>query len=457
LNNISKTKWSQFVFFVRSKGHKKIIAHNTLNNSTVRMTKQIKDIIDSVIAESAANKKIESDLLPLYIKKYIQKLIQLEILVPLKLDEKAKYLKLFNQNRQKKDKTFLITLITTRSCQLNCPYCFEKGISRKEQLTIETAKKIVLWCQNYLHQHQDCDKLKVVLSGGEPLLNKEVIKYILPKLNHIAREKQLLFELDMITNGELLDIKTLSFLNRYNMKAVQITIDGPKEIHDKRRIRKDGKGTFDKIMQNIVMAFHLNLLKKVHLGINFDRQNVHLIPALFDFFAMHHLQQKIELTFNVIFPTINEQLNQKVSHSHFKKFGLSEIESAHQYLWLCQEAKKRGFNIPPKWQFGPLCPATKIHSVVAEPNGDLLKCRHAVGYKEFIFGNISSTSEAYDPNYNKFGFLKKCLSKGCPLVPLCSGGCRFQAFLSSGSFSKPYCRSKFIEKVNKGLVQLNFG
>ena len=80
------------------------------------MTKQIKDIIDSVIAESAANKKIESDLLPLYIKKYIQKLIQLEILVPLKLDEKAKYLKLFNQNRQKKDKTFLITLITTRSC-----------------------------------------------------------------------------------------------------------------------------------------------------------------------------------------------------------------------------------------------------------------------------------------------------------------------------------------------------
>ena len=72
------------------------------------MTKQIKDIIDSVIAESAANKKIESDLLPLYIKKYIQKLIQLEILVPLKLDEKAKYLKLFNQNRQKKDKTFFL-------------------------------------------------------------------------------------------------------------------------------------------------------------------------------------------------------------------------------------------------------------------------------------------------------------------------------------------------------------
>lgn len=451
MNNISKTKlkWSQFVFFVKSSDHKKITARNTLNNSTVTMTEQIKDIIDPPINES--------EPLPLYIKKYIQKLIQLEILVPLKLDEKAKYLKLFNQNRQKKDKTFLITLITTSNCQLNCPYCFEKGISRKEQLTIETAKKIVLWCQNYLHQHQDCDKLKVVLSGGEPLLNKEVIKYILPKLSHIAREKQLLFELDMITNGELLDIKTLSFLNRYNLESVEITIDGPKEIHDKRRIRKDGKGTFDKIMQNIVMGFHQNLLKKVHLGINFDRQNVRLIPTLFDFFAMHNLQQKIELTFNAIFPTISEQLNLKVSHSHFKKFGLSEIESANQYLWLCREAKKRGFNIPSKWQFGPLCPATKIHSVAVEPNGDLLKCRHAVGYKKFIFGNISYTGEAYDPNYDKFGFLKKCLSKGCPLVPLCSGGCRFQAFLSSGSFSKPYCKSKFIEKVNKGLVKLNFG
>ena len=447
-----KLKWSQFVFFVKSKNQKIIIARNTLNSSTVRITNQIKDIVESVI-----DKKIEKDTIPLYIREYIKKLVQLEILVPSKLDEKEKYLKFFYKTQQEEEKTFSIFLVTTRSCQLNCPYCFERGVSQKEQLNIETAKKIVLWCQNYLNKNNSCNKLRVVLYGGEPLLNKRIIEYILPRLYNIAREKQLLFKLDIVTNGELLDLKTLSFLNRYNLNTVEITLDGPKEIHDKRRIRKDGKGTFDRIMQNISMGFHQNLLKKVHLGITFDRQNVHLIPALFDFLVMHNLQQKIELSFIGIFPTIREQLGQRVPDSHFAKFGLSESKNAIKYLWLCQEAKKRGFNIPQKWQVGPVCTATKVNSVIIEPNGTLLKCPRAVGYKEFVFGDIFSTTEAYDPNYNQFDFLKKCLAKGCPLVPLCNGGCRFQAYISSGSYSKPYCKSKFIEKINKGLVQLNFG
>lgn len=446
-----KLKWSQFVFFVESKEQKKIIVRNTLNDNTVGMTEQIKDVIESIIV-----KGIDKDI-PLYIRKYIEELVRLEILVPSKLDENKKYLKLFHKTQQAEEKTFLVFLVTTRSCQFNCSYCFEKGISQKEQLDIKTADKTVLWCQNYLNKHHDCNKLKVVLYGGEPLLNKRIIEYILPRLYNIAGEKHLLFKLDIVTNGELLDLKTLSFLNRYNLETAQITVDGPKEIHDKRRIRKDGKGTFDRIIQNISMGFSQNLLKKVHLQITFDRQNVHLIPALFDFLVMHNLQQKIELSFISIFPTIREQLGQRVPDSHFAKFGLSERENAIKYLWLVQEARERGFNVPKKWMIGPVCIATKVNSVIIEPNGDLLKCPRAVGYKEFVFGDIFSATEAYDPNFNQFDFLKKCLSKDCPLLPLCNGGCRFQSYLSSGSFSKPYCRSKFIEKVNKGLAQLNFG
>lgn len=446
-----KLKWSQFVFFVKSKSQKRIIVRNTLNDSTVGMTKQIKNIIESVLG-----KKTGKDIIPLYIRKYIKKLVQLEILVPSELDEKDKYLKMFHKTQQEEEKTFLIFLVTTRSCQFNCSYCFEKGISQKEQLNIETADKTVLWCQNYLNKNNNCNKLKVVLYGGEPLLNKKIIKYILPKLYDIAGKKHLLFDLDIITNGELLDLETISFLKQYNLNMAKITLDGPKEIHDKRRIRKDGQGTFDKIMQNILMGFHHNLLQKIHLHINFDRQNVYLIPKLLDTLVTHNLQQKIELSFTSTFPAICEQLGQKIPNSHFTKFGLNESENVNKYLWLSQEAKKRGFNVPKKWMIGPVCSATKIHSVIIEPNGDLLKCPRAVGYKEFVFGDIFSTTEAYDPNFNKFDYLKKCLSKNCPLLPLCNGGCRFQAYISSKNSAKPYCKKKFIEKINKGLVQLNF-
>jgi len=445
-----KLKWSQFVFFVKSRNQRIIIVRNTLNDSTVRIANQIKDIIDSAIHRS-----IKRNTIPLSVRGYIKKLIQLEMLVPSELNEEEKYLKFFQKIREQ-DKSFEVVIPTTTSCQLNCPYCLEKGISRNKWLNIETAKKIVIWCQSYLTEHNDLNEFKVILYGGEPLLNKRVIKYILPRLYNIAREKHLLFKLGIITNGELLDFKTLSFLKHYNLNTAQITLDGPKEIHDKRRIRKDGKGTFDRIIQNILMGFHQNLLEKVYLKINFDRQNVDSIPALLDFLARYNLQQKIELLFDLVVPTVYKQLNQRASDPYFTKFGLSENEHAAKFLWLYQEAKKRGFNIPQKFVAGPYCLATRIHSAVIEPNGDLRKCFITVGQKEFVFGNIFSTNECYDPNFDEFDYLKECLSKGCPFVPICGGGCRFQAYVSSGSLSKPYCQRKIIEKINKGLVQLNF-
>lgn len=447
-------KWSQFVFWVELRNKKEVIARNTLTTSTVRMTNKIKDMIDSTI-----HRNQEINALPISVREYIQKLIQLEILVPLELDEKEKYLKLFHKARVD-DKTFGIYLVTTRNCQLNCPYCFERTIERKGWLKSEIVEQIVLWCQNYLNRHRDCNKFRVVLYGGEPLLSKRSIKSILPRLYNIARERGLLFELGILTNGELLDLETLSFLNHYNLDRVQITLDGPKEIHDKRRIRKDGKDgkeTFDRIIQNILMGFQQNLLKKVYLRINFDRQNVDSIPALFDFLIAHDLQQKLELSFGIVTPTICEETGQRVSDTYFTKFGLSQNENATKYLWLWQEAKKRGFTIPQEYLAGPWCTARKIHSAVIEPDGTLLKCISTVGRKEFAFGDIFSVSEAYDPNFSDFSYLKECLSKGCPFVPICGGGCRFEAYLSSGSLSKPHCQRELIEKINKELVQLNFG
>jgi len=249
----------------------------------------------------------------------------------------------------------------------------------------------------------------------------------------------------------------LSFLNRYNLDRVQITLDGPKEIHDKRRVRKDGKGTFDKIIQNILMGFHRNLLKKLHLRINFDRQNVELIPVLLDLLAAHDFQQKIELSFGIVTPTICEETGQRVSDTYFTEFGLSLNETATKYLWLWQEAKKRGFAIPQEYLVGPWCTARKIHSAVIEPDGTLLKCISTVGRKEFAFGDILSTSETYDPNFSNFSYLEECLASGCPFVPICGGACRFEAYISSGSLSKPHCQRELMEKINKGLVQLNFG
>jgi uncharacterized protein len=432
-----------------SKNDEKIIARNTLTTSTIKIDKQIKEYIDSVI-DSESDEAINSRFI-----KYISELVRLEMLVPVELDEKEKYIQLFHKARSE-DKTFGVYLVFTRNCQLACPYCFERGIDRNKSLTFEMAGKIVDWCDSYLDSHGDCNKLRIVLYGGEPLLNKKVIKFILPKLYNSAQRKNILFEVGILTNGEYFDTEIVSFLSGYNLDRVQITLDGYGKTHDLRRFRKDGKGTFDKISKNILNSISQGFVKKVHLRVNFDRQNVDSIPQLFDFLVENKLQDKIEFSFGIVAPTICGDMGKRVSDSYLGKFGLSLGESADKYLWLCVEAKKRGFAISQEYLVGPWCTARAINSATVDSDGTLLKCISTVGRKKFSFGDVCSTRDTEDKRFTNFSYLDKCLSKGCSFVPICGGGCRFDAYVTLGSLTEPYCRKELVEKINKGLIKLNF-
>jgi len=444
-----RLKWSLFIFWTDSKDQDKIIVRNTLTTATIRIAKELKTQIDSLIGQEW--KYDES----LKVSQYTKKLVEMEILVPVTLNEEEKYLKLFKDARYT-DKTFSIYLVLTTDCQFACPYCFERGIDRKKIMSMETAQNIVDWCGEYLNKNVDCDKLRIILYGGEPLLNKEVIRFMLPKLHNIAQQKNLKFETGILTNGELLNRDILSFLYRHNLDRLQVTLDGYGADHDLRRGRKDGKGTFKKVSQNVVLALKGGFVQKVNLRVNFDRQNVDLIPKLFDFFVEQNLQERIELSFGIIAPTICGDLGQIAPDDYLEKFGLSLNESADKFLWLSKEAKKRGFNIPQEFLVGPWCTARAVHSATIETDGSLMKCISTVGRKGFSFGNILSNFETMDERFEDFSYLQECLLKKCPFVPVCGGGCRFDAYVTTGDITKPYCRKSLVKKINKGLVQLSF-
>lgn len=444
-----KLKWSMFVFWVDSKNDEKIIARNTLTTSTIKINKKVKMEIDKIIDSN------QEELVGSRLVNYISKLVSLEMFVPADLNEKEKYIQLFYKARSE-DKTFGVYLVLTRNCQLSCPYCFERGIDRNKSMTSEIAEKIVDWCDSYLDNHSDCNKLRIVLYGGEPLLNKKVIKFILPKLYNSAQRKNILFEVGILTNGEYFDAEIASFLSGYNLDRVQITLDGYGETHDLRRFHKDGKGTFDKISKNILNSINRGFVKKVHLRVNFDRQNVGSILQLFDFLVNNKLQDKIEFSFGIVAPTICGDMGKRALDSYLNEFGLSFSESADKYLWLCREAKKRGFVISQEYLVGPWCTARSINSATIEPDGSLLKCISTVGRDGFSFGDIYSVNNTNDMRFTDFGYLDKCLLKDCPFVPICGGGCRFDAYVTIGSLTEPYCRKELVEKINKGLIKLNF-
>lgn len=83
----------------------------------------------------------------------------------------------------------------------------------------------------------------------------------------------------MITNGYLLNEEYAVRLKKMKLDAIQITLDGEKEVHDSRRVLKDGKtGSFEKILQGVKNAINVGL--NVTIRVNIDKVNY---PKMDDF------------------------------------------------------------------------------------------------------------------------------------------------------------------------------
>lgn len=112
--------------------------------------------------------------------------------------------------------------------------------------------------------------------GGEPLLAIDVIEYISNALIEICRKNGVIYRAAMTTNAYLLDLDCYNRLRHCRILSYQITVDGIKETHDEQRVLANGKGTYDRIINNLVqiqkntisisldMTIRVNISKSVY-------------------------------------------------------------------------------------------------------------------------------------------------------------------------------------------------
>ena len=128
--------------------------------------------------------------------------------------------------------------------------------------------------------------------GGESLLEK---KNIFRAIEYIRGHYKDLFSkisFNMTSNGSLLDKNTIEKLMEYNF-SLTISLDGPKNIHDRYRVFKNGGGTFDVIMNN------LNLLKETYP--DFFKTNVRFNAVINPPFKLLEIKE----FFKINFPEMN--------------------------------------------------------------------------------------------------------------------------------------------------------
>lgn len=146
-----------------------------------------------------------------------------------------------------------LIILPTEKCNFRCTYCYEDyTIGRMSDDTIGGVKAFLD------RRTPELDELYLSWFGGEPLVAKDIVFDISDHASALAKAHSgLRYRGSMTTNAYFLTPSTLSQLTAVEVLDYQITLDGPREMHNCSRLRADGKGTFDRIWENLLAGAYL--------------------------------------------------------------------------------------------------------------------------------------------------------------------------------------------------------
>lgn len=160
-----------------------------------------------------------------------------------------------------------IALEVSNDCNLRCKYCYGDGGTyggEKCFMTTETAYN----CIDFLiNNSKSLKKLSVIFFGGEPLMNFKAIEDTVDYCNKIKEEKHIDFSFGMTTNTILLNEERLDFLKK-NDFFITVSIDGPKEVHDKNRYFINKSGSYDLVESAVKLLMKKKIKARARATIN---------------------------------------------------------------------------------------------------------------------------------------------------------------------------------------------
>jgi uncharacterized protein len=173
----------------------------------------------------------------------------------------------FGQMHYRNDVLDLI-LLASEDCNFRCSYCYEE-FKRGTMLPSvrEGIKKLIeKRAPNLRH-------LTIGWFGGEPLYGFKAIEDLGPFFAEITSRYSIQFVSHMTTNAYLLTPDVAEKLLAWKVFFYQVTLDGMRAQHDKKRPARDGSGTFDTIISNLRALKQREEKFRVRLRVNYDYEN----------------------------------------------------------------------------------------------------------------------------------------------------------------------------------------
>lgn len=147
------------------------------------------------------------------------------------------------------NKGLKLIINSSEQCNLRCVYCYESFT--RGHLQPDVAEGVIRLIENRVEA--GLQWLDLEFFGGEPLGAWNVVKELTGKISDICDRNNVEMHGGVTTNATLLHADRFDWLVRHGITGYQITLDGPREIHDTRRISLAKAGSFDTIWQRLLM------------------------------------------------------------------------------------------------------------------------------------------------------------------------------------------------------------
>lgn len=363
------------------------------------------------------------------------------------VDDNADELRMvkFNYNSDKYDSPIArLVIAPTLACNFACSYCFEQSDKSQSENGHQNAFMPDIVKQDLLKYVEQITKtgkdLFVTWYGGEPLLAKETIFDLSQKIIAITEENNVEYSAGMVTNGYLIskDPDTVQNLKKNRIKYIHITLDGPREVHDSRRILKGSNGpTFDRILEGIKLLKANDI--ETYIRVNIDRSNIDNISRLLNILQENNLSN-IFIYLGHVIPYTAGCKSYESSCIVTEEFSIINQAFYKNLNLMGFEAGKESF-YP---RFARACDANRTNAFVLDPDGDMYKCWTEIGNKATSIGKIGDLIQQKEEKGNReiqwlawepFEY-PDCVE--CKMLPICMGGCAHHAmFINRG---RPECK-----------------
>ena len=329
-----------------------------------------------------------------------------------------------------------MTLAITQACNMHCTYCYADdgtyGVPEdRRTMSEETARQAI---DRLLELAGDARLVTVTFFGGEPLLNLDLVRAVVPWARSRAADRGKKISFNMVTNAIDLTADTARFLADENISLV-ISLDGDRERND--ITKKYGASHFDTVLANLAPV-----QKKLNFTIRttVSRANYRHLQTILDCFDGHgwpivvfeevgaggdddlRLGEEDDRPLMEEYRAVFERLVQRTGLTH-RTLVYPFTQTLAKITW-----PKRNYHH---------CSAGRWNLTVGS-SGDLFPCHRMNGLDHLSVGRVDEPFdwEALEPYY-RADINSKRACRACWARYLCSGGCLRAALVANDDLGKP--------------------